>query len=96
MAVRVDWRRKRLGLTIREPADHPVETGSTIALNVVALSILLFGKWWTLFAHEAEPDRTRLGGRAKTVSPAPKVSGATDDVIGSPPGLGYPRHLGYF
>jgi hypothetical protein len=31
-----------------------------IALNVVALSIILFGNWWTSVAHEAESDRARL------------------------------------
>ena len=27
-----------------------------IALHLVALSIVLFGNWWTLFAHEAGPN----------------------------------------
>jgi hypothetical protein len=33
-----------------------------IALNVVALSIILFGDWWTLFTHAVEPDRAISGG----------------------------------
>jgi hypothetical protein len=45
-----------------------------IALNVVALSIILCGNWWTLFAPEAEPERARLRSSVKPASSAGKVS----------------------
>jgi hypothetical protein len=38
-----------------------------IALNVVALSIILFGNRWTVVAHEAESDRARLRPRLGSV-----------------------------
>jgi hypothetical protein len=44
-----------------------------IALNVVALSIILFGNWWAVFAREAESDRARL---RPSVQAAPRSSGA--------------------
>ena len=43
------------------------------AVGVVALSIILFGNWWTLFAHEAESDRARLRPSVKAASAAAKV-----------------------
>jgi hypothetical protein len=33
-----------------------------IGLGVVALSIVLFGNWWMLFAHGVESDRAGSGG----------------------------------
>ena len=47
-----------------------------IALNVMALSIILFGNWWTSFAPEAKSGRGRLEPSAKAVSSARKASGA--------------------
>jgi hypothetical protein len=46
-----------------------------IALNVVALSIILFGNWWTLFAHEAGSERARLRRSVEAASSARKASG---------------------
>lgn len=40
-----------------------------IALNLMAVSIILFGSWWTLLAHEAESGRGRLEPSVKAVSP---------------------------
>ena len=45
-----------------------------IALNVVALSIILFGNWWALFAHEAESDRARLRPSVQAAASAGKAS----------------------
>ena len=45
-----------------------------IALNVVALSIILFGNWWALLAHEAESDRARLRPSVQAGASAGKAS----------------------
>jgi hypothetical protein len=46
-----------------------------IALNAIALSIIWFGSWWTLFAHEAESGHG-LEPSVKAVSSARKAFGA--------------------
>jgi hypothetical protein len=45
-----------------------------IALNVVALSIILFGNWWTLFGHEAGSERARLRRSVEVASSVRKAS----------------------
>ncbi len=47
-----------------------------IALNIVALSIVLFGNWRALFAHEGESYGTRLEPIVEAGSSAGKASGA--------------------